>query len=207
MKTYLFDFDGTLGDTVPHWGRVLSAIAGREIPKGDLKHIMPLGVKGTAAYFIEHYQLSGDADEMAQAFTKSIYLAYAQEVPLKENAMAYLKKLQAARHKMYIFTGSPHITADVAIKRLGLWEMMEAVVATDDLKLSKSKPESYRKMLEIMGERADNVVFFDDNPYNLAAAREAGLETVGVFDDANEECIDRIKASCDTFIYNFSELL
>ena len=53
-KTYLFDFDGTLVDSMPTYGGVIKRILDENnVPYGDdiLKIITPLGLKGTAAYF------------------------------------------------------------------------------------------------------------------------------------------------------------
>ena len=55
MKTYLFDFDGTLVDSMPVFGGVMLKILNEYgIKYGDdiLKTITPLGYVGTAKYFI-----------------------------------------------------------------------------------------------------------------------------------------------------------
>ena len=67
MKTYLFDFDGTLVDSMPAF------IAGvlKELDKNNCKYgndivktITPLGLAGTADYFIQNFGLkqSGGSD-------------------------------------------------------------------------------------------------------------------------------------------------
>ena len=56
MNTYLFDFDGTLVDSMPTYvASMLRILDENGIPyeKDIVKIITPLGVKGTAEYFIE----------------------------------------------------------------------------------------------------------------------------------------------------------
>ena len=55
MKTYLFDFDGTLVDSMPTFVSVMLRILDENnIKYGDdiVKTITPLGLVGTAKYFI-----------------------------------------------------------------------------------------------------------------------------------------------------------
>ena len=55
MKTYLFDFDGTLVDSMPTYGALMIRIlneSGIEYPSNIIKIITPLGFIGTAEYFI-----------------------------------------------------------------------------------------------------------------------------------------------------------
>ena len=53
-RSYLFDFDGTLVDSMPIWGSVMKKILDEaSIPYGNdiIKIITPLGSLGTAQYF------------------------------------------------------------------------------------------------------------------------------------------------------------
>ena len=54
-KTYLFDFDGTLVDSMPTFGAMILQIVneyGVDYPGDILKITTPLGYKGTAQYYI-----------------------------------------------------------------------------------------------------------------------------------------------------------
>ena len=51
MKTYIFDFDGTLVDSMPTWSRVMKRLLDEtNTPYGEdiIKIITPLGNLGTA---------------------------------------------------------------------------------------------------------------------------------------------------------------
>ena len=55
MKYYLFDFDGTLVDSMPTWaGKMKTALMeeGIEPPEDLIKIITPLGDKGAAEYLV-----------------------------------------------------------------------------------------------------------------------------------------------------------
>ena len=69
MKTYLFDFDGTLVDSMPTYGRMMKRILDENnVPYGDdfIKIITPLGVKGTAEYCINVLKLDMTVEKFAE---------------------------------------------------------------------------------------------------------------------------------------------
>ena len=68
MATYLFDFDGTLVDSMPTYvAAVLRVLDDQNIKydkKALIKAITPLGFGGTARYYIENFGLTMDAEEI-----------------------------------------------------------------------------------------------------------------------------------------------
>ena len=61
MKTYLFDFDGTLVDSMPVFGKMMKHIFDENnISYGEdfIKILTPLGLKGIAEYCINELKLN-----------------------------------------------------------------------------------------------------------------------------------------------------
>ena len=53
----------------------------------------------------------------------------------------------------------------------------------------------------------EECTLFDDSPVACRGAKEAGLHVVGVFDSIFAQDEDAMRGLCDTYIYDFSELL
>ena len=53
----------------------------------------------------------------------------------------------------------------------------------------------------------EECTLFDDSPVACRGAKEAGLRVVGVFDSIFAQDEDAMRGLCDTYIYDFSELL
>lgn len=69
MKTYLFDFDGTLVDSMPSYANMMKRILDENnISYGEdlIKIITPLGFMGTAKYFIQELGVKMSIEELAQ---------------------------------------------------------------------------------------------------------------------------------------------
>ena len=130
MKTYLFDFDGTLVDSMP------SFIAGvlKELDKKGCKYsddiikiITPLGLIGTADYFINSFNLDISIDNLVQAFKDNMENDYFYNIPAKSNVIRVLKELKENGASLNVLTASPHITLDACLKRLEIFDLFDNV--------------------------------------------------------------------------------
>ena len=86
-STYLFDFDGTLVDSMPTYVKVMKRILDENnITYGNdlVKIITPLGYGGTAKYFKE-LGVSMPEEELLELMHKYAYEDYAQNIPAKEH--------------------------------------------------------------------------------------------------------------------------
>ena len=57
-----------------------------------------------------------------------------------------------------------------------------------------------------LGLRAEECVMVDDSIGAIKPAKQAGMKTIGVYDDSSAEYTAEIKAVCDAYINDFSEL-
>ena len=95
MNTYLFDFDGTLVDSMPTFvSMMLRILDENHIPYGDdiVKIITPLGYGGTADYFIQ-LGMKLPKDEILALMHRYALDAYVNEIPAKSNVIAALKEI------------------------------------------------------------------------------------------------------------------
>lgn len=209
MKKYLFDFDGTLVDSMPTYAAIMLQILDENgISYGDdiIKIVTPLGYIDTAKYFInmgvnmEHTALVGLMNERALH-------EYTYNVPAKDGVIEALFELKARGCSLNVLTASPHTVLDPCLKRLGIYDIFDNVWSCNDFGTNKSNPEIYKMAAERMGCDVSEVIFLDDNLGADKTAKTAGMTVFGVYDDTSKEYIEEMKAATDKYIYNFSELL
>ena len=209
MKTYLFDFDGTLVDSMPYYGAAMLRILDENrISYGSdiLKIITPLGTGGTADYFIQ-MGLNKTKEEII--YQMGVYLldAYTYHIPAKANVISTLKALKASGASLNVLTASPHLTMDPCLKRLGMYELFDNVWSCDDFKTTKADPQIYVMAAQRLGVAVEDVLFLDDNYNADKTAKLARMQVYGVYDDTSKEYAEQIKSITDGYIYDFSELL
>lgn len=207
---YLFDFDGTLVDSMPTFCACMLRILDEHhisYPANVTKTITPLGLNGTAEYFIDVLGVPMDKTDLMLLMKKYMLDAYFYTIPTKPYVEDALRALKAQGASLNILTASPHITLDACLKRLGMWELFENVWSCDDFDTTKADPQIYVKVAERLGTSVENVLFLDDNINADMTAKSAGMQVCGVYDDSSGDCVEQMKAATDYYIYDFRELL
>ena len=134
MNTYLFDFDGTLVDSMPTYvSSMLRILDENGISYSDdiVKIITPLGLNGTADYFLE-LGIPLTKEELINVMGKYMLHEYVYNIPAKKNVIEVLKKLKEQGAGLNVLTASPHITLDACLKRLGIFDLFDNVWSCDD---------------------------------------------------------------------------
>lgn len=207
---YLFDFDGTLVDSMPTYVAAMLRILdenGMDYGQDIVKIITPLGLDGAANYYINDLGLSMSKEKLIALMKEYMLDAYLHTIPAKQNVETVLKELKKQGASLNVLTASPHITLDACLKRLGLWELFDNVWSCDDFETTKADPQIYVRAAERMKTTVENVLFLDDNLNADLTAKSAGMKVCGVYDPSSEEYIEEMKAATDFYIYDFKELL
>ena len=209
MKTYLFDFDGTLVDSMPTYvSSMLRILDENNVSYEDdiVKIITPLGLNGTAEYFIK-LGVKLTKEEIIGLMREYMLDGYFNKIPAKNNVISVLKRLKSRGDSLNVLTASPHITLDACLKRLELFDLFDNVWSCDDFATTKANPEIYKMAAEKLCKNVDEVLFLDDNYNADKTAKTAGMKVCGVYDDSSKEYVEDIKTVSDYYIYDFSELL
>ena len=207
--TYLFDFDGTLVDSMPTFVSVMKEILNENgIAYGDdlVKTITPLGYGGTAKYFIT-LGLDVPEEKLVSLMQRKAAYEYENNIPAKKNVVEVLCKLKERGDDLNILTASPHTILDPCLKRIGIFDLFTNVWSCDDFGTTKADPGIYLEAAKRLGKKTSEIMFFDDNYNANKVAKSAGMKTCGVYDESSEEYADEIRSLCDMYIKDFSELI
>jgi len=181
MKGILFDFDGTLADTLP-----LCFYAFHEVfKKNDHK---ALSNEEIAAMFgpsetdiITQHLLRQDRVEDAIA---DFYHFYHQEherlAQVNPEIMALLKQLKGAGKSLGIVTGKARKSLEISMERLGMNGLFDVVITGDDVQKPKPDPEGVRLAMSRLNVTKEETVFIGDSNFDIRAGKEAGVVTIGV---------------------------
>ena len=199
-RSYLFDFDGTLVDSMPSYVAAMLRILdenhisyGRDI----IKIITPLGYAGTAAYYAEKLGLTMPVEKTVEMMKKYAYDEYAYRIEAKPHVKDVLKKLKDGGCDLHILTASPHKVLDVCLERLGIFNLFTNVWSCDDFGTTKADPEIYKMAAEKIGRPIEEILFLDDNYNADKTARAAGMRVCGVFDESSRDYTDEIRSVSD----------
>ena len=206
---YLFDFDGTLVDSMPTFvSAMLRILDENGIAYGSdiVKTITPLGLNGTAAYYIDHMGLKMSREQLMGLMKEYMMDAYFRTIPAKANVPEVLRMLKSRGASLNVLTASPHVTLDACLKRLGLWELFDHIWSCDDFGTTKADPAIYAMAAKALNRPVEEVLFLDDNLDADRTAKAAGMAVCGVYDPSSDDYVQQIKEAADHYIFDFKEL-
>lgn len=209
MDTLLFDFDGTLVDSMPTFvSTMLRVLDENNIPYTNdiVKIITPLGYDATASYYVE-LGVPMTAEEIKERFYLYALEEYKNNIPAKTNVVKTLIELKQRGFNINILTACPHRMLDSCLKRLEIFDLFSNVWSCDDFLCTKNDPKIYVMAAEKMDVSVNQIWFFDDNINANMAAASAGVKVCGVYDATSCQLVDEMKAFCDNYIYDFRELI
>lgn len=206
--TYIFDFDGTLVDSMPVFSAKMREIFEENklpIAEDFVKIITPLGYIGTAKYAIDlGCRLS--VEEFCAIATEKMEGQYHNTIPAKEFVKDKLLQLKKQGHSLNVLTASPHSVLDKCLQRVGLYDLFDEVWSCDDFATTKADPQIYVRAAAKLGKRVEECMFVDDNVGAVSTAKQAGMIAVGIYDDSSKDLVEEMTAVSDIYIYDFSEL-
>ena len=96
MQTFLFDFDGTLVDSMPAFVSCMLRILDEQqiaYEKDIIKVITPLGIAGTATYF-QKLGVTLSVEEIVEKIKDYLMEEYEFHIPAKPHVIEVLQKLK-----------------------------------------------------------------------------------------------------------------
>ena len=91
-----------------------------------------------------------------------------------------LVRLRDEGRRLGIVTAKRRVTVELAFENVPLGHLFEIVVGGDETKRHKPAPEPLLLALERLGAQADETAYVGDAPFDVRAAKAAGIHAVAV---------------------------
>lgn len=207
---YFFDLDGTLVDSNGVWIDVDTVFLARrglpytaEFAQGVAHSIFPLAAKFAREYCgIDDTEEEIMAEWMALAGDR-----YAKTVPLKPFVREFLLQCREKGIGMSLISSCVPEHGKAVLERHGLLGCFDHLVFAHDLGILKSDSRIFLEAARLCGVDPSDCVMFDDSIRSCQGAMEAGMQTVGVYDDLFRRDKADMRSLCGRYIRSFEELL
>ena len=187
-KIAIFDFDGTLVDSAGYWQRTEREFLDRHGISGDLSEILekikPMTVPEAAREFIERYALSETVEEISDQLYSVMIRCYREEVPVKDGAAAYVEALAKRGVRMCVASATAADLMQECLDRAGIGHCFEFVISCLDVGAGKLQPDIYYAAAKRLEADPSEIAVYEDAPYALRTAKNAGFYTIGVYDQS-----------------------
>lgn len=97
------------------------------------------------------------------------------ERELDENLLRYIERLRTEGLRVVCATNQEKYRAQYMLQQLGFSDVFEKVYASAHLGHKKPATEFFRHVVEDLDTSKENILFWDDDPANIAGARSYGI--------------------------------
>lgn len=206
----IFDCDGTLLNSMPMWDHVgTDYILSQGItPPADMEEkLISKTLEQSGEYYIQELGLQKTVEEYLEDIYAFVDRKYRYELPLKPGAKEFVQKMVQSGKKMCILTTTGLPCVEAAMHHHGVDQWIHTIFTCGELKMSKTKPDIYRYVAEQMGEKPQTSLVFEDAPFAIQNAKQAGCSVVSVYDRSAQSGETLIREYADCRILDFTEAL
>lgn len=205
IKCAIFDFDGTLFDSMSIWDRVgelyLRSL-GKEPKPSMREEVRALSLYQSACYFQKEYDLPLSAEQIMAGVNHMIEHFYIHEVLPKPGVGDFLEQMKKAKIPMCIATASERYMIEAALDRCGLGHYFEKVFTCSEIGHGKDQPVIFRKAMECFGADHSTTIIFEDAVHAIQTAKTDGFVVAAVFDNS-EKRQNEIRRLSDCYLLDF----
>ncbi|MDR1273732.1 MAG: HAD family phosphatase [Odoribacteraceae bacterium] len=178
ITTALFDFDGVIADTEGQYARYFD----------ELARVYPPSVADLSAS-VRGVTLPEILDRFFHDYPARVKQEIADGIRRLELQMDYyfipdagefLRYLKERRYRVALVTSSREAKMRVALDKLGLQEVFDAVVTADKVTRGKPDPECYLLAAATLGAAPGECVVFEDSIAGVTAGKRAGMTVIGL---------------------------
>ncbi len=210
IKAIIFDMDGTLIDSLDVWAesdRIFLEELGLPYNTSVSQAMKKMHYKSACDYIKEAYSLEMPSEEIGRRIMEIVKDSYMHTIPLKPNVYEYLTAQQKKGIKMCVATSNDKGLAVGALKNLGIYDMMEFVITSDEVGIGKETPAIFIKAAEMLGFEPSETLVLDDSVHAVESAKSGGFIVGGVYGGKFADEFELIKKKADFTITDFGELL
>lgn len=205
LKGAIFDFDGTLVDSMAVWDTIgadyLRSLGIRPKEPPD-RAFQTFSLAEAAEYYRANYGIAHSVGEIIGGVNERIKESYRTKVALKKGVAGYLAYLHSRGVTMCIATLSDKELVKDTVLCLGISDFFSEIFACSET--NKTEPDIYRRALSYLGTKKAETYVFEDAFYAAETAKKDGFPVVGI-NDAFEPNQEELKRIADVYVQDFSD--
>ncbi len=204
MGAVIFDMDGVLIDSEPHWHTAEIEVFGSVgVPLTEEKCLETTGLRTDALvdYWFERYPWTGPAkSEIARRVQERVRDLVVAKGTAIEGAVELVASLSAAGIPLAVCSSSPRFLIEATCSKLGIFSDFAALQSAEDCARGKPHPDPYLATADQLIVAPSSCVVVEDSINGMKSAKAAGMCVVGISSNP------AARSFCDLVFGRVSEL-
>lgn len=177
----LFDFDGTLFDTVEGITKSVQYALRKHGLDAELHELRCFAGPPLVAMFMEKFGFDRETAEQATREYREYYLPFGvYESRVFPGVREMIMNLRTAGKKVGVATSKPQHLAEQLLRGEHMLPLFDVIVGSGDQGENNAKSAVIRRAMGVLGASADETVLIGDTRYDVAGAHEVGIPCICV---------------------------
>ena len=210
-KYAIFDLDGTIFDSMFYWRNNIALYflksKGYTIPKELEKKTFGLYADKTMELICEELGITEKFEFPQDYREKVLRPAYENDISAKPHAIEFLRLLKAKGVRICAATATARDLMMPALIRLGMDDIFEFLITTDEVGKSKNHSDIYDIALEKIGGNKENTAVFEDALYCVRTVSDSGYRLFAKDDPYSQKDREEIESRCEKYIEDYGQYI
>ncbi|MCG7345874.1 HAD family hydrolase [Sporosarcina sp. ACRSL] len=180
MKAIIFDFDGTLANTLPvcdyAFQSVFQEFDNKVLTSGEIRAMFGPSEVG----IIKENLLHENKEQAIELYYEKYLEKHNELVAANQEIQDLLTELKKRGIKLGIVTGKAKRSLEISMQALRMNDFFDVIITGDDVVQPKPHPEGLLKALSQLDVKNDEAIFVGDSDADIQAGIGADVFTVGV---------------------------
>ena len=210
MRAAIFDFDGTLFDSMWVWEDIDLVFLSEHghIPTKEMRMmISDMSVWESADFFRRSFGIPLSTEKIVIRFSEIAAARYCDLITPKPGAREYLELLSDSGIPMCIATAASSQNVVAALTREDMLRFFDFTLTSDDIKTGKTNPEIYLACAKRFNLPVNEIMVFEDSLHCVKTAKTAGFCVTAVSDRYSIPDKGAIIKIADRYIGTWKELI
>ncbi|MFD1412617.1 HAD family hydrolase [Oceanobacillus jeddahense] len=206
MKAIIFDFDGTLADTLPvcfyAFQAVFKEFDNKEITSDEIKTMFGPSETG----IIKENLIDTNHDKAIELYYEKYREKHRDLVVENAEINDLLRFLKKKGYKLGIVTGKASRSLLISLDYLDMNDLFDVIITGDDVTIPKPHPEGLNEALALLNIKNTEAVFLGDSDADIQAGKQADVYTIGVQWLPNYQALE-FRVQPDQMLSNVNEFI
>lgn len=183
FKTVLFDWDGTLANSLELWIRTFQKVFGEigiEASEMELRQAFFQTSSITKSF-------GGEQTTLIEGKLNFELEKWMGEIRLNDGVFDTLENIKSKDKKLGLVTTTHRFVVEKALKANQIYDFFDLVLGYEDVINHKPEPEIVFKAMDKIGGNKDEYLIIGDSSNDILAGQRAGIKTGFYFPKQNQE--------------------
>ena len=208
-KLLIFDFDGTLVNSLPLWQKVdeifFNQRRGINYSSEDID-FRPMSIEEAAIEAKSFYGIKDSIESIMNEWIEIVDGLYLTENILRSGAKELISKAKKQNYKLAVGTNNTIRLVDGFLKKEGIRKYFDLILTANDVENSKPAPDIFLGIADKLKIKPENSIVIEDSLSGTTAGKAANMFTYTIKEDESLEHKDEILKITDKYIYSLNEV-